>query len=352
MRDTIDLDDRSKTVLLGTINHFINSAEPVGSRSIAATCFDKLSPATIRNVMAHLEERGYLQQPHTSAGRVPTDKGYRFYVDHLMDIFRSHRPPAMAQSNRELKEQSLEEFFEHACSILSTNSHQTGLVMLPSFSNILLKHIEFIKMGKREVLAVFLSEMGILQNRILRIQNDLSQETLSSIAKYLNDEFSGKSIKVIRNELLYRIKNEKEHYDKMMEKAVELGSKIFHEEHQEGDLLVDGFLNFLNHPEFSDDLDKIKTILKTIEKKTKLIKLLDLCLEQDGMTIIIGRENNDIEMQGCSLVAQSYKIGDEKMGAVAVFGPKRMDYKNVIPVVNQTAKTVSQLLSERTYKGV
>ncbi|MFQ5444226.1 MAG: heat-inducible transcriptional repressor HrcA, partial [Nitrospinales bacterium] len=299
-----------------------------------------------------LEERGYIQQPHTSAGRVPTDKGYRFYVDHLMDIFKAHHPPAIAKPKRDLQDQTLEDFFENACSVLSKNSNQTGLVMLPSFSNILLKHIEFIKVGKREVLAVFLSEMGILQNKVLRIEKELSQETLSSVAKYFNAEFRGKSIKAIREELLYRIKNEKEHYDQLMKRAVELGSKIFNEENQEGDLIVDGFLNFLNHPEFSDDLEKIKIILKTIEKKTKLIKLLDLCLEQDGMTIIIGQENNDIEMQGCSLVAQSYQFGNEKMGAVAVFGPKRMDYKNVIPVVNQTAKTVSQLLSERNYKGV
>ena len=348
------LDERSQSILLELIRDHIEKAEPVGSRSLAKGHFNKLSSATIRNVMSDLEEMGYLHQPHRSSGRVPTDKGYRFFVNHITGFSNLENLNITSEDNEISTDQSFDEVLETACSQVSESSHQTGLVMLPSFSNTRFHHIQFTKVGSREVLAVFYSELGVIQNKIIPIDSNVTQEQLTSISKYLNEEFSGKTIKAIRTELMRRIKNEKEHYNQLAKRAMELSTQVFKEENENETLLVEGKLNILDQPEFTVDLEKIKTLFKTLEEKSKLIKLLDSCLQQDGLTVLIGAENSDEEMSGCSLIANNYGLDEDKMGTIAVFGPKRMDYKNVIAVVNHTAKKVSKLLSERKmeYKNI
>ena len=348
------LDERSQSILLELIRDHIEKAEPVGSRSLAKSHFSKLSSATIRNVMSDLEEMGYLHQPHRSSGRVPTDKGYRFFVNHITGFSNLENLNITSEDNEIPTDQSFDEVLETACSQVSESSHQTGLVMLPSFSNTRFHHIQFTKVGSREVLAVFYSELGVIQNKIIPIDSNVTQEQLTSISKYLNEEFSGKTIKAIRTELMRRIKNEKEHYDQLAKRAMELSTQVLKEENENETLLVEGKLNILDQPEFTVDLEKIKTLFKTLEEKSKLIKLLDSCLQQDGLTVLIGAENSDEEMSGCSLIANNYGLDEHKMGTIAVFGPKRMDYKNVIAVVNHTAKKVSKLLSERKmeYKNI
>lgn len=342
------LDERSKSVLLAIIDKYIETAEPVGSRTIAKNHPEHLSSATIRNAMSDLEDNGFLSQPHTSAGRIPTDKGYRFYVDHLL------RPQNFLMEAENLSEaqsleyspgkQNLQSVLESACDNLSTVSQQTGLVMLPGFSTTCFKHIEFTKVAPQAALAVFFSEQGILQNKILPIDSNLTQDQLTSISNYLNEEFSGKPIKWIRKELLSRVRLEKEHYNQLAQKAHDLSSALFEDTNNE--LLVQGALNLLDQPEFNADIGKIKTLLKTLEEKTKLINLLDLCLDHEGMTILIGEENLQEEMDNCSLIAQNYQLGNEKVGTLAVFGSKRMDYKKIISIVNHTAQKVSKLISE------
>ena len=342
------LDERSQSILLELIRDHIEKAEPVGSRSLAKSYFNKLSPATIRNVMSDLEEMGYLHQPHRSAGRIPTDQGYRFFVNHIIGFQALENLNIPSASDERIStNQSFDEVLETACSQVSESSHQTGLVMLPSFSNTRFNHIQFTKVGLQEALAVFYSELGVIQNKIIPIESDVTQDQLTSISKYLNEEFSGKTIKSIRLELIHRIRNEKEHYDQLTKRAMELSTQVFNEENENGHLLVEGTLNIFDQPEFTADLEKIKTLFKTLEEKSKLIKLLDLCLKQDGLTVLIGKENSEEEMDGCSLIANSYGLDEDKMGTIAVFGPKRMDYKNIISVVNHTAKKVSKLLSER-----
>jgi heat-inducible transcriptional repressor len=341
------LDERKRSVLLEVVNDYIQKAEPVGSRSISRINAEKLSPATIRNVMSDLEEMGYLRQPHTSAGRVPTDQGYQFYVDQLLNPQNFLEELEDQISDYGNGSQNLQEVLVTACSLLSKNTNQTGLVMLPAFSHTLFKHIEFIKVASEQALAVFYSDLGVLQNKIIPLEKNMTQEQLTSISNYLNEEFSGKSIQSIRKEILFRLKNERDHYDQLMKKALDLSTRLFAEDIEESSLLVEGALNLLDHPEFTADLDKIKGLLITLEEKSKLIKLLDRCLKQDGMTILIGEENLDEEMEGCSLIAQNYQKGEEKLGSLAIFGPKRMDYKKIIGIVNQTAKTVSTLISKK-----
>ncbi len=334
------------------INDFVATAEPVGSRTLAKKHFENLSAATIRNVMSDLEDLGYLQQPHTSAGRIPTDKGYRYFVDQLLGTDPSIEEASLFPPNYNLQNHKLEEVLGQVCSTLSQNSNQTGLVMVPRFSHMLFKHIEFVKVGTREALAVFISDMGVSQNKVIPIHESTTQEELASVSNYLNREFSGKSLKTIRKEILHRIHNEKEHYDQLMKKSMEYWAKTFSEEEEvDGELYVEGTLNFFDHPEFVTDLATMKALFKALEEKNKMINLLDLCLQQDGMTIIIGKENSQEEMHNCSLIAQNYQIDKESKGTMAIFGPKRMDYKKMISIVNQTAKTVSTLLSKRHHSG-
>mgnify|MGYP006134645721 FL=1 len=342
------LDERSQSILLELVQDHIEKAEPVGSRSLSKSHFNKLSPATIRNVMSDLEEMGYLHQPHRSAGRIPTDQGYRFFVNHIIGFSNLENLNIPSEDDERIStNQSFDEVLETACSQISESSHQTGLVMLPTFSNTRFHHIQFTKVGLLEALAVFYSELGVIQNKIIPIEKEVTQEQLTSISKYLNKEFSGKTIKVIRADLMRRIRNEKEHYNKLTNQAMELSEQVFNEENENETLLVEGKLNIFDQPEFTADLKKIKTLFKTLEEKTKLIRLLDSCLQQDGLTVVIGAENSDEEMSGCSLIASNYGLDEDKMGTIAVFGPKRMDYKNIISIVNHTAKKVSKLLSER-----
>ena len=344
------IDERSKAVLLAVIDKYIQTAEPVGSRTVAKIHPEHLSSATLRNVMADLEERGFLNQPHKSAGRIPTDKGYRFYVDHLLRpqsfLMKAEVLSETHELEYPLEKQNLQGLLEQACENLSKISQQTGLVMLPSFSSACFKHIEFTKVAPEAALAVFFSEQGILQNKVLPIDADMTQDQLTSISNYLNDEFSGKPIKWILRELLKRLRLEKEHYNHLATKAHALSAALFAEEKENSELIVEGALNFLDQPEFTEDISKIKALLATLEEKTKLINLLDLCLHHDGMTILIGEENLQEEMGNCSLIAQNYQLGSENVGTLAVFGSKRMDYKRIISIVNHTAKIVSKLISE------
>ena len=344
-----ELEERTRTILLETVTDYITGAEPVGSRTLSKKLSERLSPATIRNVMADLEDMGYLYQPHTSAGRIPTDRGYRYFVNQILALPEQYAPSLATIPNYsdDLKQESMNALLESACSLLSENSQQTGLVMAPSVTNLILKHIQFVKINSTQVLAVFISEMGILQNKILPIENSMTQEKLASIANYLNAEFSGQSLKSIRKEIQRRMEHEKEHYDQLMKRACELWSALFSEEQRSTELLIEGVNHLLDHPEFSADLKKMKGLMRTVEERDKLIKLLDLCMQQDGLTIIIGEENQDEEMKSCSLIAQNYQREDEKIGVVAIFGPKRMDYLKMIGIVNSTANNVSEILSKR-----
>ena len=342
------LDERSKSVLFAIIDKYIESAEPVGSRTVAKIHPEHLSSATIRNAMSDLEDNGFVSQPHTSAGRIPTDKGYRFYVDHLLRpqnfLMEAENLSTAQNLDYASGKTNLQSVLENACNSLSTVSQQTGLVMLPSFSTTCFKHIEFTKVAPQAALAVFFSEQGILQNKILPVESDMTQDQLTSISNYLNDEFSGKPIKWIRKELLNRLRLEKQHYNQLARKAHDLSSVLFEDTNNE--LLVQGALNLLDQPEFNEDIGKIKSLLKTLEEKTKLVNLLDLCLNHEGMTILIGEESLQEEMGNCSLIAQNYQLGTEKVGTLAVFGSKRMDYKKIISIVNHTAQRVSKLISE------
>ncbi len=343
-----DLDRRTRSILLETINEYVLTAEPVSSRSISRKLQEKLSPATVRNVMADLEELDFLAQPHTSAGRVPTDRGYRYFVNELLlnQQKEALQTPLPMIQPRAGHNNNLQDMLGSVCHLLSADTHQTSLVMAPTIGNLHLKRIEFIRLEEKQVLAVLVSSLGPAQNRMLRLKEDLSQDRLISIANYLNSEYGGRPLVAIRRELQFRVEKDQKRYDKLKQRAFDLWAQVFTtEDHAE--LLIEGINHLLDQPEFQGDLNRIKALLKTVEEKQRLIELLDLCMQEDGPSIIIGEEHPLEEMQGCSLIAQSYKMDNATVGTVAIVGPKRMDYSKMIEIVNTSAANMSEYLSRK-----
>ena len=341
-----DLDERGQFVLKAIVQNYIMNADPVGSRTVSKMYGVEISPATIRNVMSDLEEMGYIEQPHTSAGRIPTDKGYRLYVDSLIVIPTLTKAESdRINKNYGSKLTEIEKIMESTSKLLSYISKQAGIVLLPRFTNMTFRHISFIKMRDNQVLAVFVSESGVVQNKIIKLEEDLIQKELDTITTYLNNEFDGLTLKMIREKIIEIMANDKREYDNLLHKAMDLGKKAFLEGRIEGDIYVGGTTNILEQPEFITDVEKMKTIFKAFEDKAKLIKILDKCFEEEGMHIVIGAESEVQEISDCSLVTHTYKYGDSVLGVLGIFGPKRMEYPRIIAIVDYTAGLVSKILS-------
>ncbi|MBI5183561.1 MAG: heat-inducible transcription repressor HrcA [Nitrospinae bacterium] len=340
------LDERSRFILKAIVQNYIMNAEPVGSRTVSKMDGVEISPATIRNVMADLEEMGYVEQPHASAGRIPTDKGYRFYVDSLIKIpVLTKAESKRINRNYESKMTEIEKIMESTSKLLSYISNQAGIVLPPKFTNITFKHISFVKMRDNHVLAIFVSESGVVQNKIISIEEDIRQEDLDTITTYLNNEFGGLTLKMIREKIIEIMANDKREYDNLLLRAIDLGKKVFFEGRVKEDIYVGGATNILEQPEFIADVKKMKTIFKALEEKAKLIKILDKCIEEEGIHIVIGSESEIHEISDCSIVTHTYKYEDSALGVLGIFGPKRMEYPKVIAIVNYTAGLVSKILS-------
>lgn len=340
-----ELTDREREVLRVIIQDYISSAEPVGSRSVARKYGFRLSPATIRNVMADLAQFGYLSQPHTSAGRVPTDLGYRFYVDSLMDRCPlSRAEESIIEGQFRLLRGEVEDLMREATKLLSDLSRSVGLVLAPRLDQLTVKRIEFVHLSADRVLVILVTTSGQVHHKMVVLDEALPQEELNKIARLLNTLVEGMSLSGVRQLLVEKMAEEKAMYDALLRRALELGQKSFAEE-TEGDVYIGGTANFMQQPEFAD-IEKMRSIFAAFEEKSKLVKILDQCLTQEGLTIVIGSENRVVELQDLSLVTAPYWCGTHLLGTLGVIGPTRMDYSKIIPLVDFTAKLVSQHLTE------
>ncbi len=341
------LKDRNLKILQAVLNHFISTAEPVGSRTISKKYLKDLSPATIRNAMSDLEDSGFLKQPHTSAGRVPTDKAYRFYVDNLCEIPKPSNKDSKAIKKKLASNdtKAIEVIFQSS-KVLSSLSNQASIILLPKFTNITFKRIELVKTRMSQVLVVFISKSGVVQNKLINLKEDLTQNKLDSISMYLNDQFSNLTLREVRKKIVTIMKREKRIYNQLMKKAMELIQKAFIDDEIEGDFYVTGTTNIFEQPEFKDDMEKMKGILNAFEEKGKLLYILDQCIKEEGTSIIIGSENRIHEMKDCSLVTHTYNYGDNVLGTIGIFGPKRMEYPKIISLVDYTASVLSDKLSD------
>jgi heat-inducible transcriptional repressor len=336
--------ERDRKVLQAIIRDYIQTAQPVGSRIISKKYKMGLSPATIRNVMADLEEMGFLLQPHTSAGRVPTDRAYRFYVDTILNL-RRLTPEERAQIETSLipeEVQDVDEIMKRASHLLSLLSRQTGVVLAPRFGSKIFKHIEFITMREKRILVIIVSQTGEVQNKIIEADEEISQDELDRYSKYLTEIMGGLSLAEAKHRILEELKNEKVLFDKLMFRALQLSQKALEDE-GEGNLYIDGKTNIMQSPEFAD-MEKIRSLLQTFEEKTKIVRLLDKALSVQGIQIFIGAENELNEMVNCSVVTAPYSRENYTLGTLGVIGPTRMDYSSIIPIVDYTARILGRIL--------
>jgi heat-inducible transcriptional repressor len=343
----IKLNRRQREVLAIIIGQHISSGVPVGSRMVAEKLAGRVSSATIRNVMAELELAGFLSQPHISAGRVPTDKAYRYYVDYLLSSTR------LSLETTEYIEQFLargsgapEDLMLRTSHVLSEVSQNIGVVLGARLEEKLLEHIRFVKLPDRRVLAVIVSQPDLIENKVIRPEEDWSQEELDRAGKFLSEEFRGWSLRTIRLEIFKRLEEMKTLCDRLLSSvgALFLSGALGDEE--PGPLFVEGTAKLLAWPEFEDSR-KIKELLLTFEEKAKLVRILSACLESavPGVRILIGRENPDSEMQKCTLIVAPFHYRQRAVGALGIVGPTRMEYDRAIPTVDYIARLCSRLLS-------
>jgi heat-inducible transcriptional repressor len=341
----MSISERSHRVLVAVVGTYIKDAIPIGSRTLTRNFDFGLSPATIRNIMADLEELGYLSQPHTSAGRVPTERGYRFYVDSLNSRRDEFVLPAGIEARRlAAKRDDVRELFQETSQLLSLISHYTGIVMGPDLTHTLLKQIEFVRLRAGHFLVILITQDGFIRNRFIEMGEDLGQSDLNRIADFLNEKFSGLSLHEVRRRLLSEMETDKSRYDEMLKKVLELGKKAMRVE-PECELYLGGTTRFLDQPEFND-LERMRSLLTAFEEKAVIVQLLNRCMEGEGVQVFIGSESGIRDMGDCSLVIANYKAGEHVGGTVAVLGPTRMEYDRVIPLVENTARVLTRILNE------
>lgn len=338
-----DLNDRSRRILEAIIEDYIISAEPVGSRAVTRRHQMAISPATVRNVMADLEEMGYIASPHTSAGRVPTEKGYRFYVDSLLQVRQLNREEQLRIERHYRRHgQRVEELLQEAGKALSAMSSYTGIVMAPRFTSTIFRHIEFVRLSQGRLLVVFVTQSGLVQNKLVENSEDQSQAELDQISNYLNRVLGGLTMQQVKARIIEEMAQEKALYDQLLQRALRLSEAALRDE--PGDqLYIEGTANILDQPEFAD-VEKMRRLFRAFEQKSQLVELLDLSQQAQGVQIFIGSESEYREIEGCSLITASYSNSRGTLGTLGVIGPSRMPYSMVIPIVDYTARLVSQLL--------
>jgi heat-inducible transcriptional repressor len=347
MKWQIDLSNRDREILVALVRQFIASGFPVGSKALAAQMPTPVSSATIRSVLGVLEDGGFLTQPHVSAGRIPTEKAYRFYVDRVVTGARL-APDTERYIDQTLRSDGdrLERLMVKASRTLSEVSRNVGLVLAPALEEKLLEHIKFINLPDRRVLVVIVSKPDLVENRVVRLEDEFTQEELDQAANFLNAEFHGWSFGTIRLEVFHRLEADKILYDRLLKNVATLFMWGALSEDETGGLIVDGTAKVLERPEFAD-VQKVKQLVKTLEEKAKLARILEACLQtpEAGVRILIGRENAETQMHHCTLVVAPLHYRNRAVGALGVVGPMRMEYDRAMSTVEYVAHICSLLLS-------
>jgi heat-inducible transcriptional repressor len=338
-----ELPERSQNILEAIVEDYIASAEPVGSRAITRRHSFNLSPASVRNVMSDLEEMGFLCSPHTSAGRIPTEKGFQYYIDSLLQIRDlSSREKQELLQNYRFSGMKTEAIMQEVGRVLSGLSQYTGLVMAPKFSSTVFRQMEFIRLSQGQILVVYVSESGLVQNKVIEAGPELSQQQLEQISNYLNKELNGLTISQVRAKLEQDLQEERVRFDLLRKQALSL-TRAALSDADESQVYVVGTSLMLEQPEFASP-QQMKRMIRTLESKQLLIDLLDQSQLAQGVQIFIGSETHHVELEGCSLITSSYSNKQGVVGTLGVIGPMRMDYSQVVPIVDFTAQLVSRVL--------
>ena len=336
------MDERSRQLLKALIERYIADGQPVGSRTLSRYSHLELSPATIRNVMADLEDEGLITSPHTSAGRIPTPLGYRLFVDSLITV-----QPLQSEQARHLRGALVADepkrVIAQAASLLSKLSTFAGVVLAPRRASTF-RQIEFLRLSERRVLLIIVSAEGDVQNRILSVERDHSPATLVEAANFINSHYAGVDFEEIKSRLRTELARLREDISTLMQRALEAGSEAAHD--QSDSLVVAGERNFVGLPDFAANMSRLKELFGLFEKRTDLLQLLDASVRAHGVQIYIGGESDLVPMEELSVITAPYEVDGQVVGTLGVIGPTRMAYQHMIPIVDITAKLVSSALNQ------
>jgi heat-inducible transcriptional repressor len=335
------LDDRSRLLLKTLVERYIADGQPVGSRTLSKAAGLELSPATIRNVMSDLEELGLIVSPHTSAGRIPTARGYRLFVDTMLTVRRDEvsaldrlaAPTLLADQPRQVLNQ--------AAQMLSSLSQFVGVVMAPRRPSVF-RHIEFLNLSDRRVLVILVSPDGDVQNRVIHTQADFSQSQLQEAANFLNAHYSGLTMEQVRERLKTEVEALRGEIASLMVKAVDVSSEAME---AQDEVLVAGERNLLSVDEFSHDMRHLRKMFDLFEQKTQLMRLLEVSNQAEGVRIFIGGDSQVVPYEELSVVSAPYEVDGQVVGTLGVIGPQRMAYDKMIQIVDITSRLVGHALS-------
>jgi len=336
------LDKRAQILLKTLIERYIAEGQPVGSRTLSKYSGLDLSPATIRNVMADLEELGLIASPHTSAGRVPTPLGYRFFVDTLL-VIKPLESNELHRLEGELHPDNPQRVIQAASLLLSQLTQFAGVVMTPRRRAVTFRHIEFLKLSEKRILLIVVTPEGDVQNRILFTERDYTTSELHEAANYINQDYSGQSFEDVRTRLHGELRELRHDLITLMSTALEAGSRALSET---GDFVISGERNLLTVQDLSQDVTRLKQLLELFERKSSLLQILDHSLRGQGVQIFIGGESGVAAPDEVAVVTKPYSVNGEVVGTVGVIGPTRMAYDRVIPIVDVPAKLLSSALSQ------
>lgn len=337
------LNERAQILLKTLVERYIHDGQPVGSRSLSKFSGLDLSPATIRNVMVNLEEMGLVTSPHTSAGRIPTAKGYRCFVDTLL-VVKSLEEAELNQLEKQLLPDNPSRLLNSASHLLSELTHFAGVVITPKRTGAVFRYVEFMALSEKRVLLIIVTPDGDVQNRIIFTENTYSQSDLIKAGNFINENYAGCTLDEIRGRLQTELKQLQHNMTALMSAAIEAGGDAINETSE--NVVLAGESRLLNVDELSENLTSLKQLFELFERKTKLLQLLELSREAHGVKVFIGGESDVASLDEFSVVTAPYEMEGNVVGVVGVIGPKRMAYERVIPIVDVTAKLLSNGLSQ------
>jgi heat-inducible transcriptional repressor len=345
-----DLDVRAREVLREIILQHIASGEAISSRNLARCGRFDLSPASLRNVMADLEDQGYLQQPHTSAGRVPTDRGYRFFIDHLM------KSRSLSMHDREVIDDQVrhanefDEVLQLASKLLSKMSDQVGVVFMPTLLQFVIRSMDFILVAENKIMCVIVGGNGMVVNKLVETRLNFTRDELEKIGRYITAEFSGLTLDQIRRRLIRLTEQERALHDQMLQKTITLGIEAVNDVvPMEHELIVEGAASILTKPEFADG-DALRKTFLALQEKEKLIHILESFLDEEGLQILVGSESDFTQVHNFSIVARRYGTHSAPLGMVGIMGPMRMEYARMAPLVDYLGRALSRKIEEQEQK--
>ncbi len=338
------LDKRAQILLKTLVEHYISGGQPVGSRTLSKSSGLDLSPATIRNVMSDLEELGFITSPHTSAGRIPTQRGYRFFVDTLLTI-----QPLKAQELEKLalglSSPDPQELISSAAGMLSNLTQFAGVVLTPKRKSIAFKHLEFLPISDKRILVIIVTTDGNVQNRIIITQKSYSASTLTEASNFFNDHYSGNSFEEVQKKLHEELKQMQNDMTLLMSAAMDASTKALQDD--KDSVVISGERNLLQVDDLSTNVTSLRKLFEIFESRTSLMQLLDNSQRAEGIQIFIGGESGYLPLDECSMVTAPYEANGQVVGTLGVIGPTRMAYERVIPIVDITAKLLSSALTSK-----